>query len=156
MATEPLLTGTEPVLVAQVPKAGNRWEQVHFNMDVGRRFFRVEEGEEKTVALERVDASGKAIGNYTRKLVLGPNRNYRIEFEFEPAVDYPEQGRPLLGILELSLRTFRYVTLMPGDSGHAEMLRATKELESVGAGLPRVITTLDEVELRWEGCPLRR
>lgn len=155
MATESLLTGTEAVLAAQVPKAGGRWEQVHFNMDVGRRFFSVEEGEEKTVAVERVDLAGKPIGDYTRRLVLGPNRNYRIEFDFAPASDYPKQSRPALAILELSLRKFRYVALMPGQPGHAETLRATEELDSVGAGLPRVITTLDELELRWEECPLR-
>jgi hypothetical protein len=155
MATAPLLTGTEPILVAQVPKAGDRWEQVHFNMDVGRRFFRVEEGEEKTVSIERVSATGEPIGEYTRKLVLGPNRNYRIEFDFTPVSDYPASWRPLLVILELALRRFRYIPLLPGDEGHAEMFRATQELASVGAGLPRVITTLDEIELRWERCPLR-
>jgi len=156
MATAPLLTGTEPVLVAQVPKAGGRWEQVHFNMDVGRRFFRVEEGEEKTVKVERVDAAGEVIGSYPpRKLVLGPNRNYRIEFDFDPTTEYPTEGRPVLVIVELGLRQFRYVALMPGAAGHEEMTRITEELQTVGRGLPRVITTLDEVELRWAGCPLR-
>ena len=155
MATAPLLTGTEPVLVAQVPKAGSRWEQVHFNMDVGRLFFRVEEGEQKTVAVERVDAAGKSVATYTRKLVLGPNRNYRIEFDFEPTSEYPEDGRPVLVVVELGLRRFRYLALMPVDEGHDEMVRITEQMESVGGGLPRVITTLDEVELRWEGCPLR-
>ena len=155
MATAPLLTGTEPVLVAQVPKAGGRWAQVHFNMDVGRRFFRVEEGEEKSVELERVDLSGKPLRSDTRKLVLGPNRNYRIEFDFAPAGDYPDTGRPVLVVVELGLRRFRYVTLMPGQAGHEEMTRATNELEGIGQGVPRVMTTLDEVELRWIQCPLR-
>jgi hypothetical protein len=155
MATAPLLTGTEQVLIAQVPKAGSRWEQVHFNMDVGRRFFRVEEGEQKTVAVERVSSEGESVGSYTRKLVLGPNRNYRIEFDFEPTTEYPDAGRPVLAVVELGLRRFRYVALMPGEHGHDEMIQITEQLEAVGQGLPRVITTLDEVELRWEDCPLR-
>lgn len=155
MASALLLTGTEPVLVAQVPKAGGRWHQVHFNMDVGRRFFRVEEGEDKSISIERVSALGHVVGSDTRRLVLGVNRNYRLEFDFTPHEDYPADGRPLLVIIEVGLRRFRYVTLMPGGSGHEEMLRVTESLEPIGGGLPRVITTLDEVELRWPGCSLR-
>lgn len=155
MASAPLLTGTEPVLVAQVPKAGGRWHQVHFNMDVGRRFFRVEEGEDKSVNIERVSATGESLGLDTRRLVLGVNRNYRLEFDFSPADAYPSTSRPLLVIVEVGLRRFRYVTLMPGDAGHEEMSRITADLEPIGGGLPRVITPLDEVELRWPACPLR-
>jgi hypothetical protein len=155
MAAAILLTGTEPVLVAQVPRAGGRWHQVHFNMDVGRRFFRVEEGEDKSVSIERMSDMGNVMGSDTRRLVLGVNRNYRLEFDFSPDEEYPSGSRPLLVIVEVGLRRFRYVTLMPGQSGHAEMFRVTVDLESIGGGLPRVITTLDEVELRWPGCPLR-
>lgn len=155
MASAPLLTGTEPVLVAQVPKAGGRWHQVHFNMDVGRRFFRVEEGEDKSVNIERLGSTGKVLGSDTRRLVLGVNRNYRLEFDFSPAEDYPSESRPLIVIVELGLRRFRYVTLMPGEPGHEEMYRITESVDSIGGGLPRVMTTLDEVELRWPGCPLR-
>ena len=155
MGTVSLLTGTEGVLVAQVPKAGRRWTQGHFNMDVGRLFFRVEGGEEKTISVERIDLGGKVIGRYERRLVLGPNRNYRIEFAFDPVADYPAVGRPVLVIVEMGLRTFRYVALLPGEPGHDEMTRLTEEVASVGSGVPRVITTLDEVELRWDACPLR-
>lgn len=155
MASALLLTGTEPVLVAQVPKAGGRWHQVHFNMDVGRRFFRVEEGEDKSVSVERISAAGHVLGSETRRLVLGVNRNYRLEFDFSPDEDYPDDSRPLLVVVEVGIRRFRYVALMPGQPGHEEMLRITEDLESIGGGLPRVITTLDEVELRWPGCPLR-
>lgn len=155
MASAPLLTGTEPVLVAQVPKAGGRWHQVHFNMDVGRRFFRVEEGEDKTISVERISASGEVLDSDTRRLVLGVQRNYRLEFDFSPAEEYPAESRPVLVLVEVGLRRLRYVSLMPGESGHQEMFRITQDLETIGGGLPRVITTLDEVELRWPACPLR-
>jgi hypothetical protein len=124
-------------------------------MDVGRRFFRVEEGEDKSVSIQRVSAAGHVLGSDTRRLVLGVNRNYRLEFDFSPNEHYPSDSRPLLVIVEVGLRRFRYVTLMPGQPGHHEMLTVTEAFESIGGGLPRVMTTLDEVELRWPGCPLR-
>jgi hypothetical protein len=156
MATVAPFTGAEYVLVAQVPKAGGRWHQVHFNVDVGKRFFRVSEGEEHTVSLERMDPGGSSLGRITRPLVFShANRNYRIEFDFNPITAYPDPERPLLVILEIGLRRFRYLLLMPGDAGYNDMKYLNEALPSIGRGVLRVITNLDEVELRWPTCPLR-
>lgn len=157
MATDTPLSGAELVLIAQVPKAGGRWHQVHFNTDVGRQFFRLNEGEERSVSMERVDAHGHVGPPVTRALVFShTNRNYRIEFDFDPVIDYPDAGRPLVLVLELSLRRFRYLLLMPGHPGHEEMRLLNENQPSIGRGVQRVVTTLDEVELRWPGCPLQR
>jgi len=156
MATDTTLSGAELVLIAQVPKAGGRWHQVHFNTDVGRQFFRLNEGEERTVSMERVDAQGQVGPPVTRGLVFShTNRNYRIEFDFDPVTAYPNEDRPLVLVLELSLRRFRYLLLMPGDPGHEAMRLLNDSEDSIGKGVRRVVTTLDEVELRWPGCPLR-
>jgi hypothetical protein len=155
MATAGPLTGAEYVLIAEVPRAGGRWHQVHFNVDVGKGFFRVAVGETHTLQLEWIDAQGKTRGQMTRPLVFSRrNRNYRIEFDFDPE-DYPARERPLLLILELGLRRFRYLLLMPGDQGYTQMKQLNANLETVGKGVRRVITNLDEVELAWPGCPLR-
>jgi hypothetical protein len=155
------LAGTELVLVAQVPKAGSRWTQVHFNLDLTKQFFRLEEGDERTLTFERIDDQGHRQDRVARPLVLsGINRNSKIELDFGmkegKRPDYPEDGGPpIVVILELDTRTFRYQTLMPGQQGHDVMHMLTKQLPSVGRGLPRVLTTLDEVELRWPNCNLR-
>jgi hypothetical protein len=155
MATAAQLTGTEYVMVAQVPKAGGRWHQVHFNVAVGKEFFRVTVGETHTLRLEWIDHAGKARSQMTRPLVFShKNRNYRVEFDFD-VEDYPAANRPLLLILELGLRRFRYLLLMPGDVGYDGMNELNERLPSVGKGVRRVITNLDEVELAWPSCPLR-
>lgn len=142
--------------MAQVPRAGGRWKQVHFNIDVGRQFFRAEPGSNISITLERVD-SGRNVAHRVSRPNVFPdsNRNYRVEFDFGSVRNYPASGRPILVILELDLRYFRYAALMPGDAGHNEMLNLTTSLTSLGSGVPRVLTTLDEVELRWPGCYLR-
>jgi hypothetical protein len=156
MSTAVPLSGAEQVLVAQVPMAGDRWSQVHFNVDVTERFFRVTEGEEKRVRLERVDRQGNVIAEYDRPLVISPiNRNLKIEFDFHPVRDYPAEGRPILLVLELSIRHFRYLLLLPGEGGYEEMLVLNQSFPSIGQGVPRIISYLDEVELRWPSCPLR-
>jgi hypothetical protein len=150
-----LLAGTELVLVAQVPKAGDRWHQVHFNIDVASRFLRVTPGGDLMVSLERVDWAGRVVARSARPLVFAErNRNCKVEFDFGGVVDYPSGGPPLLVVLELDVRQFRYLSLLPGSSGYDEMLRLTNDLPSVGRGKRRAITTLDEVRLRWPACPL--
>ena len=155
MATAAPLTGTEYVMVAQVPKAGGRWHQVHFNVDVGKEFFRVSVGETHTLRLQWIDRTGKPLSQVTRPLVFShTNRNYRVEFDFD-VEDYPTTDRPLLLIVELGLRRFRYLLLMPDDVGYDEMKELNERMPSVGKGVRRVITNLDEVELAWPSCPLR-
>lgn len=150
------LAGSEYVLVAQVPKAGGRWHQVHFNVTVSKRFFRMEPGADRHITVERVDEAGVLHGSVERKLVMSEvNKNFKIEFDFGDIADYPTSGVPLLLVLELDVRSFRYILLMPGDPGYEPMLKLNRSEESQGKGLPRIITTLDEVEMRWPGCPLR-
>ncbi len=148
--------GSAQVLVAQVPKAGGRWHQVHFNMKVASQFFRLEAGTQRRISIERVDSAGRLHEAIARPLVLSEvNKNSKIEFDFGSVREYPASGVPILLVLELDVRTFRYQLLVPGDGGYDEMLQLNHELPAVGRGLPRGITTLDEVELRWPGCRLR-
>lgn len=149
------LDGSEFVLVAQVPKAGNRWHQVHMNAEVIRRFFRLRRDATVEAPFERVGRDGHSYGMQVRRIVYSEvNKNYKIEFDFSDALDYPQKP-PLLLVLEIELRRFRYMLVMPGDPGYEEMERLNLSLEPVGRGHRRVITTLAEVELRWPDCPLR-
>lgn len=157
MASDYLLSGRELVLVAQVPKAGGRWKQVHFNREVIARFFGLGRGKH-SMSFQHVDQLGQDAGTAIRTLVLSlTNLNRKIEFSFGKTSDYPAEGPPLLVILELDAerRHYRYQVLLPGEPGYTEMRDTTESLPSVGQGHPRVITTLDEVELRWPGCRLR-
>jgi hypothetical protein len=156
--TQQLLTGSELVLVARVPKAGPRWRQVHFNAELVDKFFRLAMGKH-LMTFEHVDLLGQLRGVYKRTLVLSDiNRNPKIEFNFGDIRDYPETGVPLLVLLELDAnhRRYRYLLLRAGDPGYEKMRQLNEALPSVGKGLRRVLTTLDEVELRWPGCTLRR
>lgn len=151
-----LLEGNELVLLAQVPKAGDRWKQVHFNMDVASQFFRVLAAGAQMMTFERISPGGKVLHRASHPLVLSEiNGNCKIEFDFDPVTEYPTDGRPLLLILELDTRYFRYLALMPGATGYPEMSALNARLPSVGNGLRRNITNLDEIELHWPGCPLR-
>ena len=151
-----LVSGSAYVLIAQVPKAGDRWTQVHFNRDIADQFFRLRPGDNLTASLERVAPDRTVVQRTSRPLVFAEkNKNPKVEFDFAGRTAYPTDGVPLLLILELAVRQFRYLPLFPGQTGYDEMLALNAALPKIGRGLRRGITTLDEVELRWPGCPLR-
>jgi hypothetical protein len=129
------------------------------NREVMHRFFRLDPGVDAEALFERVDSDGSYRGERKRRLVYSAssNKNPKIEFELADAGAYPSGSeRPLLLVLEIDVRRFRYLLLMPDDPGYGEMLDLNRSLPPVGTHpMRRVITTLDEVELRWPQCPLR-
>lgn len=152
-----LLTGTELCLVAEVPGAGDRWKQVHFNLDVARQFFSLEPGDDRSITLERISAQGRVIERSSRQLVIPEsNRNSRIEFSFGSVTDYPDPpDRPIVVVVEANYLTFRYRTLMPGDAGYEGVKSLLRLGKSIGRGVRRRIVTLNELEDFWPQAHLR-
>ena len=151
-----ILSGSELVLVAQVPRASNRWKQVHINRDIAERFFRVTPGQRLQVSLEHIGPSGEVLSRTDRSLVFAErNRNCKLEFSFGSVTDYPDGGPPILVVFEVDIRKFRYVALFPGNPGYEEMFSLNAARPAIGRGARRVLTNLDEVELRWPDCRLR-
>lgn len=142
-------------LVAQVPQAGNRWHQIHFNREVIQQFFRVRPNTMQRVYLVECDQGGSFGEQEVRPCVYSDvNKNHKIEVASHRGQPYPEQGSPIAIYRELQVRSFAYMLLMLGDPGHAEMLNLTETLPSVGPGAPRVITETARIRDAWPVCPL--
>jgi hypothetical protein len=151
-----LLTGTELCLIAQVPAAGDRWQQVHLNVDVARQFFNLKPGDQQSITLEKIGSSGELLNRSSRQLVFPEsNRNSRIEFDFGAQLDYPVLHRPLIVVVEADYLVYRYRTLLPSDPGYEETSRLLMAGPSIGKGVHRRIVTLDDVEAHWPHAALR-
>ncbi len=156
-AVPSLLTGTEPALVAEVPGAGGRWAQVHFNLDVMRRFFHLEPGKPKSVTLERIAPNGTVQSRTLRQLVFSTeNSNAKLEFDFSPLPTYPGSAtKPILVVVEATRLTFRFRLVMPTDPGYQQLTSLLGAGPSVGKGVRRRLVSLDEVEAFWLQVGLR-
>lgn len=151
-----LLSGNELVLVAQVPNGAGRWTQAHFNRAVMEQFFGLKPGDQKSIFLERVDGEGFLAEGARRKLVYSPtNKNPKLEINFGSVREYPTAGVPLIVVVELDVDRFRYRTLMPDSPGYEAMLQLNLDYPAIGRGHRRIISTLDEVEMRWPQIRLR-
>ena len=149
-------TGLGRVLVAQVPGAGDRWAQIHFNVDVIRSFFNIRHIESERVYLSQALPDGRREPIEIRRCVYSEaNKNYKIEINAAKGHHYPrDDSRPLLLFYEWQLRTFDYLLVMPGDIGYAQIWQLSNNLPSLGRGLPRSITDARTLSLTWPECPL--
>src|SRR6266511_3919918 len=141
------------MLVAQVPRGGGRWQQVHFNGDVVREYFRVRPNSQERVFLRDV-LGPRRLGRVEVRPCLYSvvNRNHRIEFAGRQGEEYPREGTPILVARETGLRTHRYRILFPGEPGYDEMSRFLATNPSFGRGLRRVLTTRSRVRGIWPTC----
>lgn len=143
------------VLVAEVPRAGSRWHQIHFNLDVVREFFRVRPNSSQRVYLMECYPDGTASEQEVRPCVYSDaNKNAKIEVAARPGESYPDTGRPIGVFRELQARVFAYMLLLPGDAGYEQMLAMLVERPSLGRGVRRVIAHLRDIEGKWPTSPL--
>ena len=154
----------DELLIAQVPKAGNRWSQIHYTKGIVEGYFKLEAQpyESKEVICFRMFGSKdveKRIVVYSRR-----NMNFKIELGEARRIassrgypDYPTEERPLL-ILRRETDTehsYRYLLLMPGDDGHEEMTSFVKgEYAGPPGQVARVVSTLGQVLTAWPAFPL--
>ncbi len=142
------------ILIAQVPRAGNRWSQVHLNGEVVRRYFRITDLDVQRVYLTRVMPDGTRSDVEVRQCLLSAtNRNHRIEFGAATGIIYPAAA-PVLVLRERQVRVFDYVLVLPGEEGYDQLIAVTNELPQVGPGVPRVITDLNRLDQAWAECQL--
>ncbi|WP_404312132.1 hypothetical protein LG314_12670 [Agrococcus terreus] len=142
--------------MAEVPGAGGRWKQVHFNVDVMRRFFHLGQNNALSVTLERLDSTGVVAARTSRQLVFSDaNSNSKLEFDFGSAAYPSGDSKPILVAVEASYLTFRYRLVMPTDPGYQQLGSLLSAGPSVGRGVRRRLVTLDDVESYWPQVNLR-
>ena len=147
--------GTDRFLIAQIPKAGARWRQIHFNADVIEQFFRVRPDSTQRVYLVECRRNGSFAEQEVRPCVYSrTNMNYKIEIASHRGEPYPNAGRPVAVYRELQARSFAYMLLMPRDPGHKEMYTLTERLPKIGRGRPRAIANSTDIRDSWAACPL--
>jgi hypothetical protein len=163
LALEEVETPAHPndlrVLLAGVPH--DRWKQIGFNREVSEHFFHVYVNGD-ALWIQGVEQSGALRSPRQAKLVFpkSSNQNHRIEFPEPDGRSDPRPDRAILVVLERSFRTFRYMSLRPGDAGYREVQRELASRAAFGAArmaeTKRVCMSYGELKSVWPGvCPLR-
>jgi hypothetical protein len=146
-------SGGSSVLIAEVPRSGDRWNQVNFDMDTIHKFFKVQPGSSQRVFLQQCLPGNKNGGEEVRPCVdSGRSQNYRIEIAAGRGIAYPSRGRPILVFLQTARRMFRYQLVLPHDDGHTELENVLRS--EAGASAHRVrrsIVAPNDLASAWPG-----
>jgi hypothetical protein len=114
------------VLVAEIPRSGNRWKQANFDKSSFENFFGAQPGVNghHRILLRNVSSNGNlATEIEVRPSVSVASHNWRFELEAASGIPYPDDGRPIAIFVRVSTRTFLYQLLLPGDTHYIEVLQ---------------------------------
>lgn len=148
-----MLSGPERVALVEVPRGSGRWDQVGIGKEVANKFLRLRDREGR-ITLERVSPTTREVDRTRQGHLINPDRNHNHRVEFDVGGAYPEEGPPLLVIVEMVPRRYRYVLLLPGADGYEPIARLNRHLPAYGGGNKRSVTTFTELERAWPGCPI--
>lgn len=129
------------VLVAEIPRSGNRWKQANFDKNTFENYFGATCGENGAyrILLKNVDKSGTLGKTEVRPSVSVSSQNYRFELDAAAGIDYPKDGKRPLGVfVKVSQRDFLYELVMPGDEGYDSLIVAMDEKEAASAKMRRL------------------
>lgn len=111
------------VLIAEIPKGGNRWKQANFSKDVFQSFFGVVEGQKNQIKMTNIKKDG-TLGEVAKRVsVKVKSHNYRYELLCdETRLPYPSgNDRPIGIFVKVDDRNFLYQLLMPSDDAYGKI-----------------------------------
>lgn len=152
---EPEPTVEFEVLVAEIPRGSERWNQANFDVRTFRNFFGVRRGAVRRIILQHVDSQGELQGLERRPSVSVPSRNFRFELGAGSGLAYPATGRPIAIFVRIAPSTFRYRLSMPGDPHYPTVVAwlDTMEVQRTNR-MRRVITNTEVLHQAWPDSPL--
>ena len=137
------------ILVAEIPRSGNRWKQVNFDKETFENYFGATCGEngEYRILLRNVGESGELGETEVRPSVSVSSHNYRFELEAAAGIEYPSDGRrPLSIFAKVSPRDFIYEVVMPDGTGYSSLLSALDSKAEASSRMRRLTYYCNEIQ----------
>ena len=154
-AKEVVEEGTQNlVLIAEVPKSGDRWKQINFDVQTYQQFFGVTLGKPKAVRFHHVQNDGTLGAGENRQAVEVKSHNYRFEVGAAQGLDYPAKGHPIAIFEKVTDSTFNYLLLMPGQPEHALLQKYLDDTYLQTNSKRRIRITAGDLQKVWPASPL--
>ena len=139
----------ERVLIAEIPRAADRWNQANFDRATYTEFFGLAPGSTRRVVLYPVKGDGTTGDPEVRPGVSVKSQNYRIELG-QAVGPYPSNGRPVGIFRRTGVRRFRYRVLLPLDDGYGSALsilaRQRQDVDSQTVRMRRIVLSYNELQ----------
>ena len=143
------------VLVAEIPRSGNRWKQANFDNYNYEHFFGARVGQQRLVVFRHISQSGRLSPyEHSRPSVEVASQNYRFELDAASGLEYPRvfEGRPIGVFIRIATRTFLYHLLMPSNPEYQSVVKILNDRDSTSA-IRRERMTAEELRILWPTSP---
>lgn len=136
------------VLIAEIPRSGNRWKQANFDVKTFSDFFGATPGNNsQRILLRSINNDFSLSGIEVRPSVSVISQNYRFELDAASGLPYPDNGKPIGVFVKVSTRMFLYHLYMPSQLLYSEL----KEwLQTNWSGrtdrMKRITTSVSEID----------
>ena len=136
------------VLVAEIPKSGNRWKQANFDKDTFKKFFGANPFDNSLrVLLRNINTKGSLSEIESRPSITVKSYNYRFELDAASGLKYPLKGKPLGIFVQITTRTFLYHLFMPKHKLHVEIAEwMSKNWTGRKDSIKRITTTVSDLK----------
>lgn len=137
------------LLVAEIPKSGDRWKQANFDKTTFETYFGATCGEngQYRILLKSVSHEGVLGQTEPRPSVSVASQNYRFELDAATGLDYPADGnRPIAVFAKVSVRNFLYELFMPGDELYDALNTIIDEKQPKSTKMRRLQFCFDEIK----------
>lgn len=153
--TTDLIAPDSPVLVAELPRASDRWNQANFSLETYQGFFGAKIGAQHRILLQHVESDGHLAPLETRPSVEVRSRNFRFELQAAAHLPYPANGRPVAVFIRQLTGIFLYRLVLPSHT--ADYAAVSNLLQNEWHGpkrqVRRVPTSSLTLEKYWPDAP---
>ncbi len=109
------------VLIAEIPRSGDRWKQANFDIDTFQNFFGATPGDNsQRILLRNINDDLTLSEIEVRPSVSVVSQNYRFELDAASGLPYPNDGKPIGVFIKVTTRMFLYHLYMPNQPLYKE------------------------------------
>jgi len=110
------------VLIAEIPRSGDRWKQANFDIDTFQIFFGATPGDNsQRILLRNINDDLSLSEIEVRPSVSVVSQNYRFELDAASGLPYPNNGKPIGVFVKVTTRMFLYHLYMPNQPLYGEI-----------------------------------
>ena len=142
------------VLVAEIPRAANRWNQANFDKITFEGYFDAKVGAQRRIILRHVDSGGHLGQLESRPGVAVASHNYRFELAAAAGQPYPTSGRPIGVFVKQPSGLIVYRLLLPADPQYSKAAAVlAADWSGSATRMRRVVTTAERLHQFWPEAP---
>lgn len=110
------------VLIAEIPRSGDRWKQANFDVETFQSFFGATPGDNsQRILLRNINDNLTLSEIEVRPSVSVVSQNYRFELDAASGLPYPNNGKPIGVFVKVTTRMFLYHLYMPNQPLYADI-----------------------------------